>query len=175
MVNKKDITNYFSEELEWIKNQKLREKVIKVWKEAADTGGWQSLERIPFTLLFDNSGLLIDHVKRMTKLVKTVAENREEKLNKDFLITGALLHDVGKFLEYEEIDNKIVKSEYGKKFRHPISGAKLAWKNDIPDEVAHIIYAHSHEGDRTERSPEAVIVHHCDFIDFHIRKGLVKE
>jgi hypothetical protein len=36
-----------------------------------------------------------------------------------------------------------------------------------------IIYAHSHEGDKLKRSPEAVIVNHSDFIDFEIKKSLV--
>jgi len=33
-----------------------------------------------------------------------------------------------------------------------------------------IIASHSKEGDFVERLPEAVIVHHCDFIDFDIAK-----
>ena len=42
------------------------------------------------------------------------------------------------------------------------------WKS--LDEITHIIYAHSPEGDKTKRSPEAIIVNHCDFIDFQIKK-----
>ena len=63
-------------------------------------------------------------------------------------------------------------SEYGKKFRHPVSGALLAKELGLPDEVVLIIYAHSHEGDKCERTPESFIVHHCDFIDFHIKKSI---
>jgi HD superfamily phosphodiesterase len=66
-----------------------------------------------------------------------------------------------------------VKSEYGKKYRHPISGASLAKELGLPDEVALIIRAHSYEGDKLKRSPEAVIVNHSDFIDFDIKKSLV--
>ena len=85
------------------------------------------------------------------------------------------MHDVGKPLEYSVKDGKVVKNDYGNKFRHPVSGSKLAWICGLPDEVVHIIYAHSHEGDKTERSAESYIVHHCDFIDFHIRKSLVNK
>ena len=98
---------------------------------------------------------------------------RDENINQDYLIAGALLHDVGKLLEYEIKDGNAVKSEYGKVFRHPTSGSKLAWECDLPDEIVHIIYAHSHEGDNLKRSPGAIIVHHCDFIDFEIRKSMV--
>jgi len=173
MVDKKEIELIFSDELQLIKNQDLKEKVIKVWKEASDRGKWKSLEDVPFTLLFENSGKLTDHTKRITKLAKNIFDNREEKLNQDYLIAGALLHDVGKLLEYEYVDGKYVKSELGKKFRHPISGAQLAKELGLPDEVVFIIYAHSHEGDELKRSPEAIIVNHCDFIDFEIKKSLV--
>jgi putative nucleotidyltransferase with HDIG domain len=174
MIDRNDIENCFSE-LQWIKNQDLREKVAEVWTKAAKQGRWGSLDDIPFTLLFENSGLLTEHTKRITNLAKTILDTREEKLNQDFLIAGALLHDVGKMLEYEKKGGNVVKSEYGKVFRHPVSGALLARELGIPDEVVHIIYAHSHEGDNTKRSPEAIIVHHCDFIDFGIKKSLVNK
>ena len=173
MVENHDIETCFSEELQWIKDTTLREQVVQVWKKAAEQGKWKNLDMVPFTLLFENSGRLIDHTKRVTHLAKAVLDQREEALNQDYLIAGILLHDVGKLLEYDVVDGKIVKGEYGKKFRHHVSGAKLAWQCGLPDEIVHIIYAHSHEGDKTERSPEAVIVHHCDFIDFHIKKTLV--
>jgi len=173
MIEKDEVEKCFSKELNWIQNADLRNKVINVWLMAVDTGGWKKLDDIPFTLLIEKSGCLTDHTKRVTNLAKCIFDQRDENLNLDYLIAGALLHDVGKLLEYAIKDGKVIKNDYGNKFRHPVSGSKLAWKCDLPDEVVHIIFAHSHEGDNTERSPEAYIVHHCDFIDFHIRKSLV--
>ena len=46
MVEKKDIENIFSEELKWIKDEKLKDQVITVWKTAADRGGWKTLDKI---------------------------------------------------------------------------------------------------------------------------------
>jgi putative nucleotidyltransferase with HDIG domain len=172
MVEKNDIKKCFTE-LQWIKDKNLQDKVVSVWKLAADRGNWRRLEDIPFTLIFENSGLLVDHTKRITNLVWAVANVRKENLNRDYLVAGALLHDVGKLLEYELKDGKVVKSELGSKIRHPESGAKLAEECGLPKEVVHIIAAHSHEGDTMNRTPEAIIVHHCDFIDFEIRKSLV--
>jgi len=173
MVDEREIESVFSEELQWIKDNNLRQKVINIWSEAANRGNWKSINDAPFTLLIENSGKLTDHTKRTTNLAKAVYNLRKEKLNLDFLIAGALLHDVGKLLEYVKKGDKIVKGEYGDKFRHPVSGALLAKELGLPDEVVFIIYAHSHEGDKLKRSPEAVIVNHCDFIDFEIRKSLV--
>ena len=42
MVEKNDIENCFSE-LKWIKNEDLRDKVVEVWKKAADRGKWETL------------------------------------------------------------------------------------------------------------------------------------
>ncbi|HHH79314.1 MAG TPA: HD domain-containing protein [Thermoplasmatales archaeon] len=173
MVTLQEIQKIFPE-LEWINDTSLRDKVIKVWFTAAEKGGWKSLDDVPFTLLFEDSGLLTAHTRRVTRLAKNVMEAREENLNNDFLIAGALLHDVGKLMEYElRDDGKVVKSEFGKQKRHPVSGSELAKELGLPDEIVHIIYAHSKEGDTLQRSPEAIIVHHCDFIDFEIKKSLV--
>jgi hypothetical protein len=77
-------------------------------------------------------------------------------------------------MEYElKEDGSVVKSEFGKQKRHPVSGSELAKELGLPDEIVHIIYAHSKEGDTIERSRESIIVHHCDFIDFEIKKSLV--
>ena len=173
MVEKRDIEVCFSEELQLIRDSSIRDQVVKTWLVAADSGGWNNLDDAPFTLLIENSGKLTDHTKRVTRLAKAVYDQRKEHLNLDFLIAGALLHDVGKLLEYVKKDGKYVKGEYGKKFRHPVSGALLAKQIGLPDDVVLIIYGHSHEGDNLKRSPEGVIVNHCDFIDFEIRKSLV--
>ena len=173
MVEKGEIELIFSEELQWIQDEKLKNKVIDVWNEAANRGNWNSIEDAPFTLLIENSGKLTDHTKRITNIAKAVYDQRQENLNLDYLIAGALLHDVGKLLEYVKESGKYVKGEYGKKFRHPVSGALLAKELGLPDEVVLIIYAHSHEGDNLKRSPEAVIVNHSDFIDFEIKKSLL--
>jgi len=173
MVNYGEIENCFSKELSWIKDELLRKKVINVWKTAAERGKWESIDDAPFTLLIENSGRLTDHTKRITNLAKAVYDLRNENINLDFLIAGALLHDVGKLLEYEKKEGKYVKGEYGNRFRHPVSGSLLAKELGLPDEIVLIIYAHSHEGDKLKRSPEAVIVNHCDFIDFEIKKSIM--
>jgi putative nucleotidyltransferase with HDIG domain len=173
MVDEKEIENCFSKELSWIQDETLRKNVILVWKKAAERGNWNSINDAPFTLLIEDSGKLTDHTKRITNIAKAVYDLRNEEIILDFLIAGALLHDVGKLLEYVKKEGKYVKGEYGNKFRHPVSGALLAKELGLPDEVVLIIYAHSHEGDKLKRSPEAVIVNHSDFIDFEIKKSIM--
>ena len=172
MIQPDDIKKTFPE-LNWIQDTTLQNQVINVWHTAAQKGNWTTLDDVPFTLLINNSGKLTDHTRRITNLAWNVVNTRDEPLNKDHLIAGALLHDVGKLLEYELKDGTVIKSAFGQKVRHPISGSDLAKELGLPEEVQHIIYAHSKEGDTIQRSPEAIIVHHCDFIDFEIKKTLV--
>ncbi len=159
-------------EIEDIEDETLREKVRMVWEYAIKEGGWEDfpLDKIPFTLLIPTERDLITHTRMVTKMAMAVGKTRGD-VNMDYLIAGAILHDVGKLLEFTHKDGEVVKSEYGKRIRHPVSGAMLAEKFDLPWEISHIIASHSKEGDFIKRMPEAVIVNHCDFTDFHIEKG----
>ena len=75
--------------------------------------------------------------------------------------------DVGKLLEYElDEDGNSMQGAYGKYVRHPFSGLSLAEECGVPAEVCHIIAAHAAEGDLIQRSTEAYIVHHADFMTF---------
>ena len=163
-------------EINEIRDENLREKVKQIWKYAIEKGGWKDypLDKIPFTLLIPTERDLITHTRMVTMMAIAIGKTRGD-VNMDYLIAGAILHDVGKLLEFEVKDGKVVKSEYGKRLRHPVSGAMLAEKFDLPYEISHIIAAHSKEGEFVSRSEEAVIVHHCDFIDFHIEKRKIQD
>lgn len=153
-----------------IKDETLRDKVTECWTLAMERGGWDTLEGIPFTLLLPEAGEFTGHVNRVTAMAAAVGKERDD-LDMDVLIAGALLHDVGKLLEYERVNGEVRKSSMGHIIRHPVSGAALASEVGLPDGIVSIIAAHSKEGEFVERIPEAVVVHHCDFIDFHIAKG----
>jgi len=90
MIEKSDIKECFSKQLQWIKDLDLQDMVVKVWKKAIDIRGWKSLDEIPFTLIFENSGLLTEHTKRITTLAKAIYDQRDEDINLDYLIAGAL-------------------------------------------------------------------------------------
>jgi len=83
------------------------------------------------------------------------------------LISGAILADVGKLLEYIlDSDGKAVQGDYGKYLRHPFSGVSLAEEAGVPAEVCHIIATHAGEGNMVKRTTEAYLVHHADFMTF---------
>nr|WP_320118801.1 HDIG domain-containing metalloprotein [uncultured Marinifilum sp.] len=164
-------------ELDWIKDEKLREKTTKVWELALKKSvlSASDLKIIPFTLLC-GSGLKVSfmdhkkcvvHIARESGLKMNAFFYDQLPVNMDVLISGAILCDVGKLLEYVLDDNgKAIQGTYGKYLRHPFSGVALAEQCELPPEVCHIIASHAGEGDMIKRSTEAYIVHHVDFMTF---------
>jgi len=165
----------FIPEFNLIKDSDLKEKVLKVWEIALKAGNWEAkdLQRMPFTLLIDPCPCtMVEHIRGVVNVSIEAAKALQSiyqdkiKINEDYLIAGALLHDIGKLVEYKEENGRFIQSNGGKLVRHPISGVGLCYSQDIPEEVMHIIASHSWEGDRSKRTSEAVIVHHADFINF---------
>ncbi|MCD6448177.1 MAG: HDIG domain-containing protein [Thermoplasmata archaeon] len=156
--------------LKEIRDEELREKVKKCYEIAMERGGWNNLEEIPFTLLVQDAYSYVKHVNNVAKMAYEIGRVRGD-LDMDILIAGALLHDVGKLLEYEKRDGKVVKSDFGKYIRHPVSGAAIAMEVGLDEKIVNIIAAHSKEGEFVERCKEAIVIHHCDFIDFEIVRG----
>jgi putative nucleotidyltransferase with HDIG domain len=169
-VNLREFKKLFPEASQ-IRDPKLLDGVLRGWQLAQERGGWKlgDLNHIPFTLLVETKKSLIDHTRSVTRMAMAVARERHD-LNMDYVIAGGLLHDVGKLLEYEKRGGKVEKSRSGDLVRHPVSGYGLTREADLPIEVSHIVISHSDEGEKVKRTPEAIVIHHCDFIDFEIAK-----
>jgi putative nucleotidyltransferase with HDIG domain len=167
-------------EIAWIDDALLREKVIATWVDGLERGGWQpeDIERMPFTLAKRVSASFAQHVRSVTRICAAVSDTFDEiyagvdlKLDRDILLAGALLHDVGKLVEMEEVDGAFRKSADGKIVRHAFSGVALADAHELPAAVQHIIGTHSKEGDPFKRTPESVICHFADFMNFDPIEG----
>ena len=171
-----------------IEEASLREKVAAVWNEAITTGcggkGWSfdELRAVKFTLLAgDIEMTFVEHLNSCARQCIAIADVLESSFScdipvqRDYLIAGSLLADVGKPLEFDKDGaGKVIQGTFGQQLRHPFSGVALAYKHGIPGEVMHIIASHSHEGDKVERSIESIIFHHADFVAFDIAKFLGK-
>lgn len=175
-----DLLNIFPE-LSEIGDENLRMKTSQALEKAITLGGWSEadLEMIPFTLLIpelvENGRPMIsivEHIRAVTQMCMATYERYKTfgmatKLQYDELIAGAILHDVGKFIEYERSnDGKIVQTKAGKYIRHPALGLELVADLDLPLIVRQAIVFHSKEGDKINRFPEVEIVHRCDFLCF---------
>jgi putative nucleotidyltransferase with HDIG domain len=173
-------------EVREIADPTLRDKVAAVWSEALTTGcgakGWtfDELRAVKFTLLAGDIDLtFIDHIRSCARQCIAIADvlnaifGDKIPIDRDILVAGSLLADVGKPLEYDkDASGNVIKGHYGEMLRHPFSGVGMCYKHGLPAEVMHIIATHSHEGDKVQRSIESIIFHHADFVDFDIAKFL---
>lgn len=164
----------------------LRDKVAAVWNEAVRTGcggkGWtfDELRAVKFTLLAGEIPMtFINHIRSCAQQCLAIADVLEGMfprmipIDRDVLLAGALLADVGKPLEYDkDASGQVVQGSFGQMLRHPFSGVAMCYKHGLPPEVMHIVATHSHEGDKVQRSIESIIFHHADFVDFDIAKYL---
>jgi len=172
-------------ELEWIKDEDLRSKTASTWELALERSvlSGEDLNRIPFTLLCgpDLKVSFMAHKRCVVHVAKESGEKMNEffkdelPVDMDILLSGAILADVGKLLEYVlDEDGRAVQGNYGKYLRHPFSGVSLAEECGLPPEVCHIIAAHAGEGDHVKRTTEAYVVHHADFMTFLPFKSRLK-
>ncbi len=163
-------------ELDLIQDAELREKTLQVWETAVAESSWtlDSLPQMPFTLLINPCPVsFIEHTRAVTLTALRAADVFETiygarvPVRRDILVAGGLLHDIGKLFEYTHEGEMTVQSASGKLLRHPFSGMAFAARFGLPDAVLHIIAAHAGEGDKVQRTTEATIINHADFMNFH--------
>lgn len=124
-------------------------------------------------------GGLAIHTRNVLKLIEGVYKSYNF-LNIDLLLTGGILHDVGKIYEYD-YQKKITHSTTGKMLGHIIIGYEMVAKRiekipkfpeDLKLKVLHMILSHHGQlewGSPTVPCfPEALILHFVDNIDSKI-------
>jgi 3'-5' exoribonuclease len=121
-------------------------------------------------------GGLLEHTLSIALLVQAVADHYKG-IDKDLLLTGGILHDIGKIQEFS-YETHIDYSDAGRLLHHIVIGVemlerKIASINDFPEDIA-LVLKHmivSHHGTRDFGSPEppktleAVILHYLDQLD----------
>jgi len=158
-------------EIAEIKGKKLKELTVKALLVAIDKGGWhsQNISKAPVTMNWKTSCTLIEHIRKVTQaciadyniLNKFYKENGVE-FDRDTVICGALLHDIGKFTEFSLKGGKVIHSENSNLMRHPLSGAIIAAGAGLPDKIVHLIATHSFEGEKSNQTAESYFVRSID-------------
>lgn len=161
----------------------IRDKCIDIWAEVLTDSTWEMqglIEKCPTALLAlrdDCPEDMITHTRRVTRLCSLAWEELDkdffEKIgpcNREYLIAAALIHDVGKYLEYEPKDGSVVLGKDAKLYRHPITGAYLGKKYNLPSEVIYAVMAHSTYfspgGANATKTAESVILKALDEMVF---------
>jgi len=163
---------------EKIKDKKLRDKVVAMLKKP-EAGNPQfvypaaSFEKIPAWAMgahHNYDGGELDHSVSTTKIALKLAEQFEEaydiKVDHDYLIAGALLHDIGKVFILKKEGNQW--SFTGCHMDHADLSGQMLFAAGFPEEVVHIVASHGGDAGQAGAAPrtlEAIIVFHADVLD----------
>ena len=142
------------------------EKTISLFKRAPAAKGFHHIYL----------GGLLEHTLSVVRLLEKVSDHYSD-LNKDMIIAGGILHDIGKIYEFS-YDNIIDYSDEGRLIGHIVMGVEMINKNIavIPDfpvqlalELRHIILSHHGEFEfgspKRPKTLEALVVHYIDDMD----------
>src|SRR5215216_529931 len=171
-------------ELAQIHDEELRHKAIEAWAYALAETDFPRITAIPgeatpgvFAL---KRGSQAVHLRSVARIAMAIADEfaqefPEAAVDRDIVLAGALLHDVGKAWEFDPANRKrweADKSQAGSPaLRHPVYGAHVCIAVGLPEEIAHIALGHSYEGDLMQRSLECLIVHRADHMWWSIAGG----
>jgi 3'-5' exoribonuclease len=168
----------FKQIVSTIENGYLR-KLLELLME--DSTLLDELKKTPGGKLWHHAyvGGLLSHTLKVVEICEKAA-SLYELVNRDLLITGALVHDIGKIKAYST-KGFFDYTDEGRLLGHIVSGVemidqKLQMIQDFPSELAllvkHLIL--SHQGELEFASPvvpqtiEAIILHHADQMDAQV-------
>jgi len=121
-------------------------------------------------------GGLLEHTLSVVRLLDHAADHYPE-LNRDLLVAGGMLHDIGKIFEFS-YDSLVSYSDEGRMIGHLVMGVEMINKKieAIPDfpprlalELRHIILSHHGEFEygspKRPKTLEALVIHYMDDLD----------
>ncbi len=173
---------------EKIQDKELRKKVIDFVKNPAPSH--KDFKKYPVEKLenahtpFSVGGMgtvmrdVLNHTISLTEICMQTADSLQKnfglKVNKDYLIAGAIVHDVMKVIEWKMAHG--APEHTGVLLDHSMLGVAELYKRDFPEAVIHIVASHFGEGGPTQpRNYEALIVHYIDSMlsiaEFQINAG----
>jgi putative nucleotidyltransferase with HDIG domain len=163
-----------------IKDPELSQKVILLWYKAWKRGNFPRIEQAHQfepardRLTYTN----VDHTNQVCQLCEELGKVLPRVLNlpvnMDFLLAGAVLHDVDKMMIFDAKTGGF--TETGRRFSHAAMGAAMALAEGLSEEVAHIIGAHSPRFSAIPPSSvEAIVLRHLDHVtaaSVYLARGL---
>lgn len=92
-------------EINWVKDEGLRQKMTDAWVTAIGSSSFSSLSDMKPSGNYDSpplrQGTQADHIRSVTRMAVKIAEEMADlfpgfRYDKDILIAGAMCHDIGK-------------------------------------------------------------------------------
>ncbi len=179
-----EIKNYIGS----VKNQYIRKLLEKIFE---DKELITRFSKIPSSLNHHHNylGGNLEHTLNVVRICDALSKIND-KLDRDLMIAGALLHDIGKALEYQP-SYVIDKTDEGILSGHIVLGYKIIKEKieelrsegvDFPEELemklSHMVLSHhgKHEwgSPQIPRFVEALALHYADYVDAHLKYHLQK-
>ena len=161
--------------IDGVQSKPLQELLYALFKEEKTA---ELFKRAPAAKGFHHIylGGLLEHTLSVVRLLTKIADHYQN-LDRDMLIAGGLLHDIGKIYEFS-YDQLIEYSDEGRLIGHIVMGVeminkKIAALPDFPVQLAlelrHIILSHHGEfaygSPKRPKTMEALAVHYMDDLD----------
>lgn len=171
---------YVREIMETVKNPYLK-KLLELFFDDPEIA--EPFKRSPAAKSIHHNyiGGLIEHITNCVTIAETLC-GIYPQLNRDLLITGTLLHDIGKIRELS-FDTKIDYTDEGRLTGHLVIGERMLWERirtiegfptHLENEILHLII--SHHGENNTGSPkrpkmaEACALHFLENLDAQTKR-----
>jgi len=178
-----ELLNMIKKEIDAVKSEDLRRLLDAFFNDKSFTEAYK-ISPSAMTHHHNYIGGNLEHIVSVIRLCHTISD-MYPNVNKDLLITGAILHDVGKLKEYT-VTASIDKTEEGNFIGHIVLGDRWVkekiedirkqgydFPKDTENQISHLIL--SHHGKYEWGSPripttiEACILHYADLMDSQIK------
>lgn len=176
----------FHEFMDSIRNPHLQKLRERIWGDAGLAQRYKT-HTSAVTHHHNYIGGNVQHVVGIMRVVEAVCTSYP-KLDRDLVIFGAAVHDLGKLREYA-VDTTIRVTEEGKLRGHLVIGAEwisqfcaeirqggYAFPKALEDELVHMILSHHGRGEwgspKPPATPEAMLLHLSDYVDSQTKKFL---
>jgi HD superfamily phosphohydrolase YqeK len=172
MKNTLDIISIFPE-LSLISDSEIRAKTLEVWKRMWELSNFATMEEVPVTPKTHYPHII--HNRAIVQMAIKVADVLEKchgiKVDRDFLISSALLQDASKLVEYMPTEGGYGFSSIGEKFQHGLYSAHIALEVGLPDEIVQAILTHTFDNPTYPPTLIAKILFYVDQIDMAALEG----
>lgn len=176
----------FLEYMDSIRNPHLKRLRERIWGDAALAQKYKT-HTSAVTHHHNYVGGNVQHVVGIMRVVDAVCTSYP-KLDRDLVVFGAAVHDLGKLREYE-VGSTIRVTEEGKLRGHLVIGAEWisqlcrdlrqsgdAFPQTLENELVHMILSHHGRGEwgspKPPATPEAMLLHLADYVDSQTKKFL---
>jgi len=160
-----------------IKDKELRKKVVDILKHPAMSHSGLAkkykpaeLKSAPASIQFHHTYEigLVEHTLAVARLCISIADTLEDvykmELDRDALIAGALVHDIGKLWGMKKTAAGWQPTELT--LDHTMAGTSELYAREFPEKVLHIVASHFGEnGPTPPATMEALIFHTVDNMD----------